>query len=213
MRSEKINILVHVGKSGGSTITRVLQKNKVSKYKIVHIREAKFLPEASYVIIARDPVSRAVSAFNWRYKIVVEEERQMNRFNREREILLKYGNIETLAGMLYDHAGQENVEALADAKLIHHIKEDIDFHIGKLLVKCRPDHIGGVVMQETLNRDAQRIFGLTACERRKYNPVKDPISDNARANLRRFFLKDYLCLTKLHCWGKISNENMKLLLN
>lgn len=208
MEIEKHNYIVHVGKSGGSTISVALRKSGYIKdYKMIHIRKANFFPNASYVIVARDPISRMVSAFNWRYKIVVDDKKQTNRFPSEKDILIKYGSIERLASSLYDQDGHENSEATADAMMIHHIKENISFHIGGILNKCRPEQIKGVVMQETLAEDAQRIFGITVSGRLKANPVNTPLSEAARRNLKKFLLNDYLCLTKLHCWGKIASCN------
>lgn len=81
-------IYIHIGKCGGTSLFKTIQDSPVvarsfSRIDWVHIVTPAYRPEASYVVVLRNPVSRALSAFNWRYRLVVEEGGQKTRFAGE----------------------------------------------------------------------------------------------------------------------------------
>ena len=57
--------LVHVGKCGGSTVASELRAANF-RFEHFHMRRPMAAPGIRYLILARDPVARFVSAFNWR---------------------------------------------------------------------------------------------------------------------------------------------------
>jgi hypothetical protein len=159
--------------------------------------------------VARGPLARAASAFNWRRKILVADGRQRNRFTGEYEALSRYGSLNELASALYSQEGVPNEQALEDIKAIHHLREDIAFYLNKLLKQVWPEQVLAVLMQETLNQDIESCFGIKTEQKSKENSSPsepEMLDDLARRNLLRYFEKDFECLTKLYCWGKISNE-------
>lgn len=82
-------VFIHIGKCGGSTVRKEFKKNKILFYE-KHMTNVKFHRNKKYIIVIRNPISRFVSAFNWRYKLVVEDRVQENTFDGEKMILEKY---------------------------------------------------------------------------------------------------------------------------
>lgn len=203
-------VLIHVGKCGGRTVRDGIDnatRNLVDHE--VHIRKPVCRKDLKYIIVARGPISRLRSAFRWRYKLVVTEAVQRERFDGEHDILVKYQDLNTIAEALYHPDGTPNLTAHKDIRKIHHIHEDIAFYLGDLLKTVSPEQITAVLMQENLDDDILRVFGYQNSIKSNYNPVgdePDDLSSLATQNLMRFFANDYVALTQLYCWGKISKE-------
>ena len=84
--SSKTLIYIHIGKCGGVTLVNALKKssfvqNKFSSVHRIHFRRPPILKNVSYAIVIRNPIKRAISAFNWRYKLVVTDKLK-NQINR-----------------------------------------------------------------------------------------------------------------------------------
>jgi plasmid stability protein len=142
---------------------------------------------------------------------VVEDGDQAGRVPGEHAILTRYGTLNALALDLYSPEGVPNPEALAALRGLHHIREDIAFYLEALLDRVRPEQIGAVLMQENLDADIERVLGVRPGARHKHHaeaidPARRALEPRATANLRRAFERDYHCLTRLYCWGKISPE-------
>ena len=206
-------ILIHIGKCGGRTIRDGLSsatKNQVD-YE-VHIKKPVYRRDLKYIIVARGVLSRLDSAFRWRYKLVVTDAIQRNRFKGEYEVLVKYKSLNSIAEALYDDNGIANKEAQEDIKKIHHIKEDISFYLTDLLNRCDPNQIVAVLMQENLDNDIKRVFGYENRLKKHINSSANHslnLSKKAKENLMRFFIKDYEALMKLYCWNKIEKDIFK----
>ena len=130
-------VYIHIGKCGGSSLRKAITDSTIVKERFervhyVHINKPPVLKNARYLIVIRNPIQRAISAFNWRYKLVVEDEVQRNRFEGEWEVLKKYGTLNNLAAALYvDQVLDLNVSN--QFQIIHHLKENISFmtaHVG-----------------------------------------------------------------------------------
>ena len=205
-------VMIHIGKCGGSTLRNALKNRpEQGKLHVVHVQKPPIRSDLKYHIVARGPVSRVLSAFNWRYKLVVEEEWQKTRFAGEYEVLKAYGTLNDLAGALYDTDGQGNPSAQADFRKIHHLKQDIAFYLGDLLPRISPDQVASLLMQENLSEDLERVFGFKDATPRKTNrpgtdPVRMHLGERERANLVRFLERDFTCLQTLYCWGKLSKS-------
>jgi hypothetical protein len=63
--------LIHIGKCGGFTVETVLKNNNYD-FDSVHIQKCTFDSNKKYVIVIRNPISRFISAFYWRYKLVIK---------------------------------------------------------------------------------------------------------------------------------------------
>lgn len=203
-------VLVHIGKCGGRTLKDGI-KNAVrnSNVYVVHIRKPVYREDLNYIIVAREPVSRLMSAFRWRYKLVVADGSQRDRFEGEYAVLVKYGHLNNLAEALYHKDGSVNYTAQQEMRRIHHIREDISFYLRELLCRCRPNQIAAVLMQENLDNDIFRVFGYRNTLRRHTNPATGEdreLSEFGLANLMKFFSEDYEAITKLYCWGKIERR-------
>lgn len=204
-------VLVHIGKCGGSTCRLALEASQVPFDETVHIRQPVPAADARYFIIARAPIARALSAFNWRHRLVHERPEQMARFPGEKAILSHYGTLNALAEALYFEDGTPNALALGNFRSIHHLGESIAFYLRPLLDQVGPDQIAAVIMQETLAADLQRAFGVQTALRTHANRDQTPpemlqLSPRARAHLRRALADDFACLATLRDWGKLNPD-------
>ncbi len=205
-------VLIHVGKSGGTSLRMALRETPLgAEIHKVHIKRPPIRSSLEYYIIARGPISRALSAFNWRYKRVVTDGEQKGRVEGEYELLTRYETLNALALALYAPDGTPNQPVIAAFGRIHHIRENIAFYLDPLLDRVDPSQIKAVLMQENLDGDIERVLGVRTQHRDKQHgdsvdPARKHLEPGAEANLRRFFAKDYACLNRLFCWGKIDKD-------
>lgn len=205
-------VLIHIGKSGGTSLRTALHQSALGKdIHDVHIKRPPIRPSLDYYIVARGPVSRALSAFNWRYKLVVTDGTQKDRVPGEHALLTRYETLNALALALYAEDGTPDPAAIEGFGRMHHIRESIAFYLDPLLDRVDPRQIKAVLMQETLDADIERVFGVQVARRDKQHgdsvdPARKQLEPRAVANLRRFFADDYACLNRLFCWGKIDRE-------
>lgn len=211
-------IVIHIGKCGGTTLKKAMRASGWSgKFNAVHMRRPPVRRDLRYYILARHPIRRSLSAFNWRYKLVVEDGAQSDRFPGELEALTKYQSLSRLGESLYHANGAPNAQAHRDIRKIHHLREDINFYLGDLLDFAAPAQIIDVLLQETLDADILRAFNYENRGREKSNPAdattteRMSLSAEAEKNLRRYFRRDFECLRRLHDMGKISRETFATL--
>ena len=57
------------------------------------------------MIVIRNPIDRFISAFNWRYKLVVLDKTQEERFVGEKNTLIKYSRVNNLSENIGDFSG------------------------------------------------------------------------------------------------------------
>lgn len=200
-------VLVHIGKCGGRSVKQALEKaTQNSDVFVVHGRAPIWRKDLKYIIVARDPLSRLVSAFHWRYKKVVKDGMQRKGHEAEYRVFEKYSDLDELAESLYGVDGTLNRSAQSDMHSVGHVRKGLSFYLKALLRKCRPDQIIAVLMQETLDEDIQRVFGSESAKREHFNPGNpgtSGLTEAAAASLRRWLSPDYEVLMKLYCWGKI----------
>ena len=89
--------------------------------KVETVEEAK--ENCDYLICLRNPISRAISAFEWRKKLVVSDPppNQATRFRGEYEVLRAYDSFSDLASKLYQEDTSLNEFVARDFQLIHHL--------------------------------------------------------------------------------------------
>lgn len=197
-KKDKVDtVFVHIGKCGGSSVIEELKKKNI-KFFEKHVDTFKFRKNKKYIIIIRNPISRFVSAFNWRYKLVVEDGVQADEYEGEKELLEKYKSANNLAESIFNENNELVLDFQKDKFYIHHIKEDINFYIGDLLKKCKKENILAVLATETLNDDLKRHFDIELKSHLKKNTKKTPLSSLAVTNLVKYFEKDYDCIEKLN---------------
>lgn len=200
-------VYIHVGKCGGASLRRAIKssdkiRSSFSSVKKVHIRKPPIKGRCQYIVVVRNPVSRCISAFNWRYKIVVEDGRQQDRFPGEHDVLKKYGDLNSLAEALY-HDDSLYLPTVRDWMKIHHLYEDISFYLHDLLLEIESKNLFAVLAQENLDQDIERLLGVTETQKVHENSsstkrAKLELSARARANLKRFLAADYDAIAKLH---------------
>jgi hypothetical protein len=202
--NQQINI-IHIGKCGGSTIDNILTKNNI-KFNKIHIMKPIFNTKYKYVITLRNPIDRFISAFNWRYKLVVSDKTQENRFKGEKDTLIKYGCVNNLA---------ENITSFdINESYIHHIYEDINFYLDDFLGKCKKEDIIGILTQEDLQNDIKQIFNIcdTNIHINQNNTITNKyISSQGYKLLKNYLYKDYECINKLFDMGCLSDKQYKIL--
>jgi len=209
-------IIIHIGKCGGSSLqTAISQSDKGDQTHFVHLEKPHYRSNAIYYIVARDPISRCVSAFAWRYKLVVRDGAQRDRFRGEYASLLKHGSLNSLSENLYSTKGKLNADVARDFEAIHHLRERISYYLTDFLRKCPDDKIAGVMMQESLNEDIESHFGIvrSSIGMEKYNHSSDSpsLTPAAKANLVRYIQADYSCLFHLYNIGLIRKSAMKMI--
>jgi hypothetical protein len=209
-------VLIHIGKCGGTTLKKAMRSTDwKGAFAAVHVRRPPVRRDLKYYILLRHPVRRALSAFNWRHRLVVEEESQRDRFPGEYEVLKKYGTMNALSERLYAADGAVDAQAHRDFRKIHHLREDIEFYLGDLLSFVAPDQIIDVLTQETLDEDILRIFNYENRRRERSNPPapSGEATENSRLtplaeqNLRKFLRRDFECVRRLHAMGKICEKS------
>lgn len=211
---------VHIGKCGGSTIHKLLFQSsivnqKYSSFFESHINGVDVSSSCDYLICLRNPIQRAFSAFEWRKKLILDDvcPDQSIRFPGERKVLKKYGSLNTLASSLYRPDGKIEQSASRDFKMIHHLRESISFYLTPLLSVLSPNNIFGVICQETLSADCERLLGVDASnsfERRNFHKrsICEHLDDVAVFNLRRFLSEDYQCISALWSLGVIRDKQL-----
>ena len=218
----KTLIYIHIGKCGGLTLGNAstnspLVKKKFSSFHKIHVEKPPILKKSSYAIIVRNPIERAISAFNWRYKLVVTDKRQKNRFGDEYKILKKYGTLNALCEQLFVD-GVLNCAVSDEFQKIHHLKENISFYLNPLLDEILPSQLFAVFATETLDEDITNILSLKneLYVHQNSNKVSDDskfLTKKAYHALKTYLIDDYLYLTKLITMNTTSSVDKNLLLN
>lgn len=217
--------LIHVGKCGGSTVTELISSSEVvsSQYQKVffsHVEGFKFVDNCDYLLCLRNPISRAISAFAWRRKLVFIDSHpgQINRFPGELDVFNRYPTFAQMLELLYsgpDESLDQNVAR--DFNLIHHLRENIYFYLSRLENILCSSSLFGVICQETLAEDCLQLLGVRAGQTiRRYNNMKHDsigaLSPLAIKNLKRFLMDDYLSIASLWTRGLINDEKFKILM-
>ena len=215
---------IHVGKCGGSTIAKLLTVSRVvaDQYSSVyesHVDGVVIDSECDYLFCLRNPVARALSAFEWRKKLVLDDARpnQVRRFSGEANVLKSYGSLSHLARTLYGPEGRLQQQVARDFNLVHHLRESISFYLNPLMDVLHSSKVLGVICQETLVEDCREILGVDASsvfERRNESrslSVAD-LDSIVLVNLKRYLAQDYSCLSQLWSLGILDDKKFSLLM-
>ena len=197
--------VIHIGKCGGSTVISLLKKNNI-EFENIHITKPVFNENDKYLIIIRNPIDRFVSAFNWRNKLVVKDKIQENRFLGEKNTLIKYNCINTLAENICDFD--------VNKTYIHHIYENIDFYLYDFLKNVKKENIICFVSQENLEYEMKEIFNISSdfIQLNKNNTVTDKyLSELGKKLLKEYLQKDYECVDKLFHMGCLTQKQYDIL--
>ena len=192
-------VFIHIGKCGGSTVLRAIQESPAAEHlriRHVHIRRPHYNKRSNYLFVVRDPIERAVSAFNWRKKLTGQSVFQQTRFAGESGVLQRYDTINSLAEVLYRN-GELNREAAAHYNRIHHLDMGIAFYL-RGIERVSPEQVFAVLRQESLSEDIRRFLQVkTSLKEKDNSAARKPLSEEARDNLSRFLADDYNALARL----------------
>lgn len=222
-QSRKSLHLIHIGKCAGSSVRkRVLSSERISRYSkviVTHVARPIYSSRDDHLLVLRGPISRSISAFNWRYYLVVETGKQSNRFRGEKNILLKYRTLNNLAEALYCRDGSLNKEACNEYHSIHHLRESISYYLNSKFFDLNPLMLIGVICQNDLQSNCADILGI--CDIPRINNYSEklatsadmPLSPAAKSNLKKFLRDDYSAIAKLYALGHLSHDNFSFLMN
>ena len=201
-RTEYLNF-IHIGKCGGRTVNVAIREsptiqNEFARVWRTHVRRPIYKRNTRYLFVVRNPIDRAVSAFNWRQRMVSENGSQRRRFAGELEALSNYESIENLAVELYDGAGRLRDPVARNFRSVHHLREGMSFYLEPLLPRMDASQVFGVLCQETLDEDIETLLGCRSTIRANDNRSnRVALSQTARSNLGRFLSKDFECVARL----------------
>ena len=224
MTENKLLRFIHVGKCGGSTIEKLLADSPLvsARYESVvesHVSGVSVDSNCDYLICLRNPISRAISAYEWRKKLVVSDPppNQASRFRGEQDVLKAYVTFSDLTSKLYHADASLNELAARDFQLIHHLRESISFYLKPLLPVLKYSNTYGVICQENLSADCETLLGVSPnglTERKNYLRQESPatLGGQAIANLKRYLHDDYACITNLWCKGILSDRQLNVLM-
>ena len=220
--SKKKLHLIHIGKCAGTSIRKkILASEKASCYSkviVTHVVRPIYSSRDDHVLLLRGPISRSLSAFNWRYYLVVEQGKQSNRFRGEKNILLKYQNLNALAESLYLEDGRPNKKTCSEYNSIHHLRESISYYLTSQFFDLDPLQVLGVICQNDLKTCCADVLGISDIPQINSHGVKfsvsieNSLSKVAQANLRRFLKSDYAAIAKLYAMGYLSPDNFQILM-
>ena len=193
----------------------VLQ-HRFRRVRKVHVERPRLRAGQHYLLVIRNPVSRAISAFNWRHHLVMQTEKQKDRFPGEWEILNKYKTLNALAERLYED-GIPNESVLREFRTIHHLRESIAFYLGEFPERVNPKRIFAVFCAEFLDQEVEDVLQVPGAPRIHENASKQPeentrLSDVGRANLARVLEEDYRVVEWLCEVKKLPAEKRRVLL-
>lgn len=224
MTPKKLLRFIHVGKCGGSTIEHLLAESPLvsqNYYSVIesHVCGVTLDTDCDYLFCLRNPISRAISAYEWRKKLVVIDTppSQISRFRGEMQVLNHYESFSNFSERLYRPNGLLNQEVARDFELVHHLRESISFYLSPLIPILSTKNVYGIICQETLSDDCQKLLGVDSVGHsfRKNNLRKESaltLSCQATFNLKRYLVEDYICLTRLWSLGILSDDQFNLLM-
>lgn len=189
--------IIHVGKSGGSSLRALLRKNKIT-HEAIHmehtvngisnktIGKTRVLKASNNnILLMRDPVNRILSVYNFWLDRVQNNIKHMEK-NRPNYIkfIRKYNNINDFFENLY-----EDKDVLKAMNSIDHMRESLSFYIED---KSVVNNIKSVIRTEHLNEDIKEIFNLdNDVHRNETKHLSKDVSDKAIQNIKKFCTKDY----------------------
>jgi len=184
-----MKILIHIGKCGGSTVS-----NAVRGFKVMHLVEGITNdPKNNYVIVIRNPVERFISAFNWRYHLVVDLCQQKDKYPGEKQLLTEYKTVNKLA---------QNIDTFSG--YIHHIHEDIYYYLKDFEFR---DNVK-IITTENLVNDCLEL-GIHIHKHLKRNKKETFLTQQERENLKKYLFKDYEIIERMR--GILSQEKYLVL--
>jgi hypothetical protein len=214
-------LFVHIGKCGGAALWDALLHGALLGrqfliIKRIHARPPPIRRRTRYIFVLRNPIARAAAAFDWRYKLVVEDRQQQERFAGERDVLLFYRTFGNLAESLYKDGVLSN-ETAEHYNTIHQLKDGMSFYLDDLLKHISSEQVHAVLCKETLDADMGKLFNRAAVAGLS-GPAPSAqlehlgLSDVAMNNLRLFLANDFRLVAELCDLAGVASAKRALLL-
>lgn len=208
---------IHIGKTGGSALRRVIEKYpQTDRYKIhyyPHGGRFRGIPEGEKLLITtRDPVTRFVSGFNSRLR----RGRPLYDGGWTPNERIVFSNFETpnaLAKALYSSNDDERQTAEFAMDVISHLTKRSSFKgyfTSPEYVRSRADDILAVMQMETFDEDFERVKKLIGWPP-EAELTKDKVlmhatprgfntqlEEDEAENVRRWYAEDYEILEELY---------------
>lgn len=208
-RGGTIANFIHIGKTGGSAIKSSLENCLETDKFIIHLRghtcTLRDIPKGDrFFFCLRDPISRFVSAFNYKQRQTERERWKHPKFDLETRALETFKTPDCLAASLSAPDPQTQEAAVEAMQSIEHVDTFLlDWFESEEYFQERLDDCLYIAFQATLSSDFERLKKILHLPR-DLSIVKDPklakanpgsqsteISKEGEANLRRWFEKDY----------------------
>ena len=218
MRHKKTMNFVHIGKCAGTTVWHTLTSrmpSQVAKMNYYHLSPIPHKPHVKNVITLRNPITRFVSAFYWRYYLVCESNQQIDKYNGEAKLLKQYETVENFVSDLAIKGEMLYKSDIKSGKYIHQCKQDIYFYLKDIYDSNNPNKVEFCITQENLQKDMKNFFGLDKVNLQVHSS-KDRVydktlSEKSISTLKNILRMDYKCIDRIHEWGKLTDEQYKLL--
>lgn len=206
-------VVIHVGKCGGGSLKDAMRSIGLT-FSEVHIRPFSMNDgkKRRCIILLRNPIARALSAFNWRKRIVISEQKQTNRFPGEERALKNWESLNSLAEALYDKKGALVESVASDFESIHHLRESIHFYFSDVSIRDLHKSVAGVLLQESLGEDFKRIFhsGAKLPNQKRNRQGHMHLSVEARNNLAQYLERDYEVIRELYKYNLLNEEQYSI---
>jgi hypothetical protein len=210
--------IIHIGKCGGSSVTEQLNKYNIF-IEYIHIRNnIKYNPKIEYIILIRNPVKRFISAYNWRKRLILNNNYLPENplLKSEQKLFNKYNTLNNLAENIYIN-NKLNINFKDKKNYFHHIYEDINYYLEKILTKITKNTKNNIkiITQEYISEDFEKIFNKSLnIKLNSSNEKKDTyLSKLGLKNLKKWLEKDYECIEKLNNLQILSDKQYKILIN
>lgn len=209
---------VHIGKCAGTTVWRTLidkLPKQAAQMNYFHVSPVPHRPHIKNIITLRNPISRFVSAFYWRYYLVCESNQQTDKYKGELELLKKYETVDNFVSDLGVKGAMLYKSDINSGKYIHQCKQDIYFYLKDIYERNNPNNVEFCITQENLKKDMKTYFGLDKVTLQvhssKYRVYDKTLSENSISILKNILHMDFKCIDRIHEWGKLSDEQYNLL--
>lgn len=204
LKKEKTIHLLHIGKTGGTSLTSAFKDLQTPKYNFLthfgHDHSFKEVPKNELVVFfLRNPLTRFVSGFYSRKR--KGQPRYNVPWSAEEELAFNHFETPDALGTALSSANEQEKETAIEAmKGIGHVNTHFkDWLINIDYLKTRQKDIFYIGFQETFDSDFRGLYKkLTRLEleteilKEHVNPPGDDknLSDKARMNLEQWFKND-----------------------
>eukprot|EP00747_Dinoflagellata_sp_TGD_P124415 gnl/TRDRNA2_/TRDRNA2_173982_c0_seq5.p1 gnl/TRDRNA2_/TRDRNA2_173982_c0~~gnl/TRDRNA2_/TRDRNA2_173982_c0_seq5.p1 ORF type:complete len:257 (-),score=23.65 gnl/TRDRNA2_/TRDRNA2_173982_c0_seq5:76-846(-) len=203
---------VHVGKCTGTSVEKWLWRNKIphGTFHIRTVNDCDVSRPHKWLIATRDPIKRAISAFNWRSPRNGNALHGQNGFgSQEQELCGCFKTINEFAEQLDDRSqcGEYARRALEDPGSSNHLAMGFSFYLPKITLKCILKQDVQTTRTEFLETDLRRVAGwLNLTNPDMYIPHHfstypmskfTQLSPDGRAKLSKALAKEYEVLHEL----------------